>query len=180
MAHRSGSRSSFGSSRARRKSSWEIGPGRGRATITASLTPVFVGTGAAATEDGLTLVRLRGDLYIRLIAAAASGDIMSGWFGIGITSTQGFAVGITAVPTPVTELAEENWIFMHHWSVESVQDAEALNRGGIGGLHIPVDTKAMRKFNVGDVMYAAVEASSTSGTPVASFEFDSRALVLLP
>ena len=172
--------SSYRSGPARRKSSWEIGPGRGRVTITASTTPMIIGVGGAASEDGLTLARLRGDLYVRMIAAAASGDIMSGWVGIGITSTQGFAIGVTAVPTPVTELAEENWIWMHHWSVEAVQDAEVLNRGGLGGYHVPIDTKSMRKLNIGDVMYAAVEASSTSGTPVASFELDTRALVLLP
>ena len=180
MPHQRGSRRSFGSSPARRRSSWEVGPGASRRSISTIDNPAFIGLVANPVEDGLTLVRIRGDLYVRLTAAAAAGEFMHGWVGIGLTSAEGTAAGIGSVPTPVAELNAESWLWMHFWSVESVTDAEAVDRGGVGGYHVPIDTKAMRKLSAGQSLYAAVEAEAETGTVTASFTLDTRMLVLLP
>ena len=176
---RRGRASWSGSSRARRASSWEVGPGDGRAGFS-DTTPQIVGSGSAATEDGLTLVRVRGSLYVQLQSSSAAGNYARGAVGIGVTSVEGFAVGVTGVPTPITEQAAESWIWWENFVLESVTDAEAINTGGIGGYRIPIDTKAMRKLNVGDVVYCAVECSAVSGTITGTVALDTRALVLLP
>ena len=163
----------------RRRSSWEEGPGGGAPQDFSDTTPIFIGAAAAATVDGLTLVRMRGSLYIWLSTAAAAGDAMTGAVGIGITSTEGVAAGIASVPTPITEMNAETWLWWENFAVRSVTDTEAINTGGIGGYRIPIDTKAMRKMNVGDTLYAAGEVGSETGTVTLSITLDTRALLLL-
>jgi len=174
-----GSRSSFGSRRPRRRSSWEAGPGAGRAAPT-DTTPAFIGSVANVTLDGITLARIRGFVDIRLIAAAAGGEFMRGAVGLGVTSVEGTATGIGSVPTPITEIDAETWLWWEGFSMESVTDAETLNRGGLAGYRLPIDTKAMRKLNVGDSLYLAIEVETESGTVTVSAHADSRMLVLLP
>jgi len=174
-----GSRRSFGSSRGRRRSSWETGPGDGIATIT-DTTPSFIGSVANATLDGLTLARIRGRVFFYLNSAAAAGDFIRGAIGLGLTSSEGTAAGIASVPTPVTEISAETWLWWDFFSMRSVTDAEAINQGGMAQYMLEIDTKAMRKMNVGDSLYLAVEASAVSGTISLTMTVDTRALVLLP
>ncbi len=144
------------------------------------MTASFIGLAAAVTQDAITLVRLRGSLFIQLASAAAAGDRLLGAVGIGITSTEGVLAGIGSVPTPITEISAESWLWWDFVFIEAVTDAEAVNTGGVAGYRVPIDTKAMRKMNVGDTLYAVWEGSEVSGTLLVNMALNTRALVLLP
>ncbi len=165
-------------SRSRRRRGWEVGPGDTTVTAVSSSSAVFMGAGASALQDGLTLARLRGRFAAFLDTATGIGDGFSGAFGIGIVKAPAFAAGISSVPTPIAEQDDDSWIF---WMPVQVfaQDASDAGLGRGAFQEIVVDSKAMRKLNEGDVIYAALEVV-LAGTAVADFRFDSRALLLLP
>ena len=166
--------SSRGTAAARRRTAWEDGPGGTGAQSLTSSTSVIVGSGAASLRDGQTLARIRGNLRITARALAAAGDHMAGAFGIGIVKAPAFAIGITAIPTPITEQDDEDWLF---WSAIAVG---GLVNEGLGLMNIPIDTKAMRKLSIGDTIYGCLEVGTEVGTVTMVAFFDTRALIFLP
>ena len=171
MAHARRSFRGFGQG-ARRKTGWETGPGGARQQIAASGS-VILGLGSVSGADGITLVRLRGSLMLKLSAADAETAGFVGAFGIGIVKAPAFAIGVTAVPTPVTEQDDEEWIFWYPISVLGSGTGEAAVQ------RIDIDTKAMRKLTVGDTLYGVVELTE-AGVSVLETYFDSRMLIMLP
>jgi len=160
---------------AKRQKSWELGPGQlgVQTAISTSSQSVFT-AGSAATQDGLTLLRLRGQLTLTMSVAASALVGFSGAFGIGIVTAQAFAVGISAIPTPIIEQDWDGWLY---WSAFAL-----FASSGVGNerlvLDEPVDTKAMRKMREGDTIYAAIEVQEVS-TAVMTPHFDSRILIAL-
>ena len=155
----------------RRKSAWEEGPGAVGQTGVSANTSFILGAGAQAQVDGLTLVRLRGELLFYLSAAGTTLDGFSGAFGIGVVTNAAFAVGASAVPMPITEMEENIWLY--HQVVQCFGTGDYSS-----ALRVQVDSKAMRKLNVGDTIYAALELTEV-GTAVLQASFDSRVLVKL-
>ena len=164
----------------RRKVSWEFGPRSTAFQGISSSSALLLGSGAQVLADALTLVRLRGEFAYQLRSAAAELDGYHGAFGIGVVQEEAFAVGITAVPTPITDADWDGWIYWQPIAAQAYTDAEVLNTGGalIGSRRI-VDTKSMRKLNLGDVIIAVVEATEI-GTAVLHVHFDCRVLLKLP
>jgi hypothetical protein len=96
------------------------------------------------------------------------------------------AVGVTAVETPITEESWDGWLWHSYFAVKSggIIDGTASTddnqiNGGSAVLRLPIDTKAMRKLNQEDVIYAAIEVTE-SGTSTARVHLNSRSLVMLP
>ena len=165
----------------RRKSSWEDGPGIGTAAqtpITASVSQVLNG-GQQVLVDGLTLVRLRGQYRIQIVSSAAISEHLVGAIGIGVVNSEAFAVGAAAMLMPVTERSWNGWIYWSPIQLATLSANVATDREGFYSQTIPIDTKAMRKLDIGDTIYAAVEFSE-SGTIVANHFMDSRMLLKLP
>ena len=163
----------------RRRTAWNVGPGgTALASIVASGSQIL-GSGAAATTDGLTLVRTRGRAIFKVQSFTAAGDAFTGAFGIGIVTAEAFAIGITAMPIPVTDLNWDGWLY--HSMVQVVAgDKTAGDVDFTGATQIlDVDSKAMRKLRLGDTIFAALELVET-GIVDMDFTFDSRVLVKLP
>ena len=161
----------------RRRSSWEFGPG-GSASIgfTAS-SSVFLGSAIVPTTPGLTLVRIRGHVLLGLTAATALGGF-SGAIGIGLATSAAVTAGIASVPTPLTELGDENWLWHSFFSVRA-PSATLSDWTDAAMVRILIDSKSMRKFDEGMSIYAAIEVVE-EGTSVMRVDLDSRALALLP
>ena len=85
-----------GSSRGRtnpRKTSWGLGPGdQGPVVITGSGNTIL-GNGAAPSVLGATMVRIRGQLGLTMLAATAIGDGYTGAVGVGVVTASAFAIG---------------------------------------------------------------------------------------
>jgi len=153
----------------RRKTSWLEGPGTNTlATFTVSTTTIL-GAGQVALEDGLTIARIRGLLTTSLQTTANAGDGFHGAAGIGIVTADAFTVGVTAVPNPVDDIAWNGWLWFQFFQEFSVGlDEQAFTPKDYR--HYPIDTKAMRKFGLNEVVFLSVQA-----VEVGAVEMDVRA-----
>jgi len=161
---------------ARRRSSWEIGPGGNNVVTTsaAALLATF-GTGAQATQDGLTLVRIRGFAELILSQAASGGDGYAGALGIGIVTGDAAAIGVTAMPTPIANEFWDGWVWHQFFSLKSPVATVSGNSRQV----FEIDSKAMRKLRDEDVLFAAIEGTEV-GTATIFATLGSRTLVKLP
>ena len=162
----------------RRSSSWDAGTGGTTIDARSGSGSAFVGSAITPTTSGLTVVRTRGLLSLMLTLATAAGDGFVGAFGIGLATFAAVTAGIGSVPTPVTEIGDENWLY---WSpifaMNPIVSSAGITRSAFQ--QIIVDSKAMRKFDDGMAMYAALELVEV-GTATIDIAFDSRVLSLLP
>ena len=175
----------------RRKTSWNVGPSTGTNGTPESAistgTALLANLSATVSQDGQTVVRIRGDLLLYLVTASASGEGMSGAFGIGLATSAAVAVGVTAVPTPLTEESNDNWLYHRYFSLFSAADVvaagvsenQALVHPLSAVMHEPIDSKAMRKVNIGDSIYMALETEE-AGTAVIRWAANCRLLTKLP
>ncbi len=171
------SRGSFRARSPRRRTGWEEGPGTQAINGQSSSFAAIIGGGQSALVDGMTVARIRGQIEVYLTAVTAAGDGYAGAFGIGIVTAAAFAVGVTAVPTPITEIEWEGWLWHQFFSLH-VGDKTA---GDVdhSRLQIPVDTKAMRKIGSDEVVFLSWEATE-EGTATIEAVGGSRMLVMLP
>jgi len=163
----------------RRQTGWEEGPGGDLAPelFTAS-SSVILGSGVAALSDGLTVVRLRGELQAYMTAVVAANDGYSCAVGACIVSNDAFAIGVTAVPTPIEDMDWNGWLYHRFFHVHSVSTAVTATDSSLV-LRFEVDSKAMRKIAVNETLCMVMEVLER-GTASLSVWFDSRILLKLP
>ena len=161
--------------RVRRKSDWNLGVGGTGLTQLTVGSAAILGAGVTPTTSEATLARTRGFVEMILEAATASGDGFQGAIGIGKTTVAAFAIGVTAVPTPLTEMAWDGWLYHRHFCLHA-PGADAVLQAN---LRFELDSKAMRKIEVEEVFYAAIEVVEIGGAVLDVF-LDIRMLVLLP
>ena len=175
----------------RRKTSWTVGPEtsvNGATQVITASSAVLATTGAAVAEDGLTLVRTRGELVCLLGISASQGDGFHGAFGIGVATLAAFTAGIGSVPTPLTEEDWNGWLYHRYFGLFSggpIAAATAAQQGDqvnstSAALRVEVDSKAMRKLSMDMIVYAAVEVVELGAASSMEFAFNSRLLVKLP
>ena len=158
----------------RRRTGWEEGPGfLGAQTFGATASALFAGV--ELLTDGNTVVRIRGMIELILTSASALGDGFHGAFGIGIVTAQAFGVGISAVPTPVTEVEWEGWLWHQFFSIHAPTAAQVSDNRQV----IEIDTKAMRKIGANEVVFLMVEATEV-GTSGLIARAGTRMLLKLP
>ena len=175
MAHSRGFRNR---SQSRRRTEWFQGVG-GVTVVTSSTSQAqLLGAGVITTFGEETLGRTRGLFEAQVVGAPASdGDGYFGAVGIGVVSSPAYTAGIGSVPTPVTEMGWDGWLWHHFFSVHTSVAAEAA---GPGRHHrVEIDSKAMRKVQTDQTIFAAVE-SFEQGTAVVHFFLDTRILSILP
>ena len=165
----------------RRRKTWEQGPG-GQAVQTqiSGSTALLLVSGAQAVVDGLTLMRLRGSLTLAVNTVSATLSGFSYAFGIGITTDEAFTTGgVTSVPDPDADSAWDGWIWWHSGALKAISGtlADGVNASALHE-RIPVDSKAMRKLRLGDVIFAVIKPLEAS-TATLNTHFDSRVLVAL-
>ena len=171
----------------RRLTSWALGPFGTTGTISTNSTTLF-STSAQASEDGLTVVRLRGELLAALITTDAA---TSGWprigFGIAIVSENAAAVGVTAVPSPIDDIGWEGWLYHKlfalqspAWAISAAGASSAGQNSIMSAVRFEIDNKSMRKFHNSDVMIAAIQTVSEDGTVTMEASLNCRLLVKLP
>ena len=170
----------------RRKTGWSSGPSTSSGTLSSAAAVLWT-VGAASTEDAITLVRTRGSGLVALSVASGQGDGFNGAVGIGITDAKAFAVGLTAVPHPLTDAGDDGWLWHEFFHVRAPSavasnamiDADAWNV--IAGVkRFEIDSKAMRKMGQGGSIVYGILEGSESGTAVIDFSFNTRLLAKLP
>ncbi len=81
--------------------------------------------------------------------------------GMCVVSDQALAIGVTAVPTPITDNNSDLW-FLHQFLVGDFTLATAIGFDASGGHDSMVDSKAMRRVNDDEDVLLAVEVSAAS------------------
>ena len=144
---------------ARRKTTWfgfdvvEVSPGAGVAILLFSLNA------AALALRPFTVVRSHFELALRSDQSAAI-ELQRLGFGIAVVSDQAVSVGITAVPTPVSDIASSLW-FVH--SLIYADESSITDRTR-SATNKSIDSKAMRKVEIGQDIVVVVQGAPTTGS----------------
>ena len=164
--------------RSRRQTAGEEGPGGSGATSVSSSSSVIVGAGSQATEDGLTIVRIRGSVQAYLKTSDAANGGFHCALGMAVVSNDAFAVGVTAVPNPIDDMLWDGWMYLRFFDIHSfgATIAESMNASGLGSIQFEIDSKAMRKLQLNDTLVCVLQAVELS-TATMSLFLDSRLLV---
>jgi len=130
-------------------------------TVVATGTPVLLGTlnAAALAQRPFTFVRSRGFVYVDTDQEAAD-EHQSAAVGQAVVSDQATAIGVTAVPTPVTDSNSDLW-YVYEWAVSDFKFGDGTGFGRVGN-GVQIDSKAMRKVEEGQDAITAVELGATS------------------
>jgi len=146
-----------------RETNW-IELAAGRDTMAAASTASFVASlnAAALGFRPFTVVRTIMHLSLKSDQTGASEnfDAAAGW---AVVSDQASAIGITAVPTPMTDLGSDLWLFHKILNgsflfISGVgTQSQEVPRGGI-----TVESRAMRKVNSDQDLVFITETSSVS------------------
>ena len=144
-----------------RQTLW-VGIGESITALTSANSAALIGVGNAAllALRPFTIVRTRGVYAVRSDQTGAS-ENFSAALGACVVSDQANAIGITAVPTPFTDLGSDlfflHQIYANRFEFISGVGIEA-NSAGL----IQYDSKAMRKVPDGSDISFTIEASSVS------------------
>jgi len=163
----------------RRRTGWDAGPALARSVVSSAGVTLWP-TGAAAAQDGLTIVRIRGEFAINLTVVTSAGDgFASAAIGLCVVTGDAFAAGITAIPTPLADISWDGWMFHQLIAHLTARQTAPLNVA-FSALRIPIDTKAMRKIRDTDVLVGVLEMGTEVGNASAQVSGVTRALVKLP
>ena len=141
-------------------------------TVTGSVI-LFTLTAASLALRPFTIVRTRLQVSIISDQLAAS-EIQMGAVGAAIVSDQANAIGVTAVPTPITDMGSDLW-FVHQilYNEFSFGDGTGFQEKGLEQYEI--DSKAMRKVDIGqDVIVVAEPSAASAG---ANYRVGGRMLI---
>ncbi len=162
MAYRR--RSIVGVRRSRRETSW-IAIGASSTALTSAAALVASLNAAALALRPFTVVRTYLEVQYRSDQSGASESSL-GAIAMAVVSDQATAVGVTAVPTPTTEIGSDLF-YLHQVCMTSVTNFTSAGfEGSSFGTHYSIDSKAMRKVNNDSdvILVAEVDASQEGAT----------------
>jgi len=174
--------SSRGIGRSRRLTGWEEGPLGTITGVTVASTTVFPIAQQAQT-DGLTIVRTRGELLVFLSASIGALEGFRWGFGMCIVSENASGVGVTALPSPLVDIAWDGWMVFETGTLKQPQTVAAIESASNAGssmARIVIDSKAMRKFKATDALVALLEVDREVGAANFEAELSTRILLKLP
>ncbi len=124
-------------------------------------TPVLIGSlnAAALALRPFTIVRTRGELMCMTDQEAVD-ESQLGAYGEIIVSDQSVAIGVTAVPTPVTD-SQSDW-HVYQTFLSTFRFGTAVAFANIGTRY-SLDSKAMRKVSEGQDLIQVIENSAAGG-----------------
>ncbi len=128
-------------------------------TALAGATAVLDQSLQGLTEP-VTVVRIRGSVSVQTDQVAAS-ESPFGAIGACVVSDQALAIGITAVPQPISDADSDLWV-MHQYFYCPVKLADATGFADVSQT-VNFDSKAMRKIPEGSTLIWVIENASTVG-----------------
>ena len=126
-----------------------------------------------------TLVRIRGHVFNRLSTVAdALGDCILVAHAIMVVDAKQLAIGVTAMPLPLTDNSED---FL--WADSAFLSHGLSSVGGLDGnramVNLVIDSKAMRKITLNQVLVMVTEMDVQSGTAGTGMQFGFQLRALL-
>ena len=161
-----------------RTSDWSPGVGGvGVAQITGSAA-AFLGQALTPTSGKITLIRTRGSFLAFLSTVTADLDGFEGAVAIGVASLAAVTAGIASVPTPVAESGWDGWLWHQFFSCRGATAGSLVAVPGALSFRSEIDSKAMRKLDDDDALFAVVEVTEV-GNSVIQVALDTRMLFKL-
>ena len=105
-----------------------------------------------------TVIRTHLEVMLLSDQTSASEDQLVA-VGLCVVSEQAVAIGITAVPTPITDLDSDLW-YVHQVMLNRFQFASGIGFEPTAGRRYSIDSKAMRKVNNDEEMILVQEVSA--------------------
>ena len=116
---------------------------------------LLMGTFVLDTSFDETVTRVRGLISITSDASIVVEQQIGAW-GMIVVSDEAVAIGVTAIPSPVFDAANDGWFV---WVPFAQQSSFSTGAGFQGGLY-HVDSKAQRIVQEGSQIAVVVENSS--------------------
>jgi len=144
--------------RSKRPTDWTAGPGgeAGAGAAISAIGKTVIGSGIGPTFDGFTIVRTHGQLSFVLLTAAAAGDGFMCAFGQGIVSADAFAIGVTAMPGPLTDMSWPGWYYHQIYHAISTDSSPAAS-DTLTQVSIDLGSKSMRKLGLNEIAFLMIE-----------------------
>ena len=120
---------------------------------------------AALALRPFTIVRTRFQIMVTSDQVIASED-QGGALGMAVVSDQATAIGVSAVPTPITDMGSDLW-FVHQQYHTAFTLVSGVGFDGRSGQVVDIDSKAMRKVDIGQDVVIVAE----SDTPSSGYDF---------
>jgi len=159
----------------RRQMLW-IGGTADANTIASSTAVLLTSLNAAALAlRPFTIVRTRGMLYLATDQQAAL-ESQTVNYGRVVVTDQAVAIGVSAVPTPVTDDVSDWFVFETLMAEVRVVTAASVFEVGRAQMF---DSKAMRKVDLGDQVISVVEVNAAGVSDGVRFRNYARTLVKL-
>ncbi len=163
----------------RRLTSWNNGPNGQIAAISAdsnNLFPVI----QQALQDGITIVRTRGELlvYLSVVGGAATEGFR--WaLGFAIVTENVFGVGATALPDPIVDAGWDGWL-VYDTGWISTMSTDLQQASPTQSARVQIDSKAMRKMKNTDGLVAMFAVDEQGDGSQMNAQLTSRFLFKLP
>ena len=137
--------------------------------------------GATVLLDGLTMVRVRGQYTLMLNVVTAVGDGFASYaLGICNVTAEAFAVGVTAIPSPLTDMGWDGWLWHQLGGQLRGASTTELGVSPMEAVRGEIDSKAMRKLRNTDVTVGLLELGAEQGAAMVVFTARTRLLDKLP
>ena len=158
MAHPRRARALVG--RGTKRSSLWLGFAAGTTTLTASSATLInvLNAGALALRP-FTVVRTHLNVSVASDQSAAS-ELMIGAMGTIVVKTSATGIGITAVPSPITDINDDWFVFQGFSNRYEFLSAVGAARVDV---QYEIDSKAMRKVDDGDDIVLVAEMQTGVG-----------------
>ena len=104
-----------------------------------------------------TMVRIRGEAFVQLNAAAANERTIIA-LGLLVTTDEAVAAGGGSIPEPFDD-AESPWVWHSFASVSSGAEAAVVSDGLFA--RVPIDSKAMRRVKQNETLVFVAEIANT-------------------
>ena len=117
----------------------------------------------APTVDTLTAIRLLIHVHVSPDLSTVTDGVQVLDVGIGVSSGEAFALGVTALPEPQDASAypPRGWIYVDRWVTRANNNASPIDQLLVA--EIRADVRAMRRIDKG-TMFMFLQSSSTAGS----------------
>ena len=127
--------------------------------------------------ERLTIARIRGSVSAHLDVGAAL-DAFTLAVGLIVVKDEAFVAGASSMPSPISQI-EQSWIWHHIFSLGPAATSTTDGAQILLNQMVEVDSKAMRKVQVGETLAFVWEGIQDNGTPTADGLANIRLMALL-
>ena len=133
-------------------------------TVVPALSKILMAFATPEFPSGETIRRIRGTLFVR----SATSATFHGAIGAFIANDTAIAAGVASLLDPVTNVADDAWLWYQSFHGSNSNAGEPGGAGARASQVYPIDSKAMRRMDIGfAVVFVVANASVANSFEVA-------------